>query len=450
MGGGGHRVMLLIFGVLLVLGGSTALVLVAPMQRTREQPQPLSAVAVSVIDVYANEDAAAQRALKQSTAALHHVRTYVSARISALRNIPTRDRTLLGVTILATMVTPVVAVRQLLTHRRPSRRTLQAQRSARGADRASSAAPPPTQSWIQSDETDRRCAAAVHGVAEALRAGGYRSTIVAVSRPLTTATTTVELTLAVHPQDRSRLQELAGAITHAQPAWQVTCVAERLRIAIDAPAASVSDLPLMVPVLETEQRDGRWATSAVLAGVNHLGIFGANAHAVVHAMMTDLLCTWGPRRVHATVIGAPGIARVYAAAPHVVLAPDDTRAAVHALCRDGRTAAWLPSGPPILAILVEPDGELLDDVCQLVRTGSDRPHDGLHVLLVMQDRPRQLRAHHSLAALHIADVCAPPRDDAAPGAALDELRVAGLRVRGCAPRQAAEDAAQLMRLLPFT
>jgi hypothetical protein len=214
------------------------------------------------------------------------------------------------------------------------------------------------------------------------------SLVTAVDTPSASGSGSVMVTIDLHPSDEGRIGDLPAQLVQRHPTWRAAWRRGLLTVFVhgEGTAAPVSG-PLLIPLL-AHGRSGKTTRFLPLASCQHLGLYGADALAALHAVLGSLLFAQPPANLALMIIDQNEITPLYRDVAHLVPLPVDGDQTLKLLADAIRK--YTSAGDarqhmrPLLLVVVEPDDARLHALHTIIGRLRAAPNSPLHVVLVQE------------------------------------------------------------------
>jgi hypothetical protein len=180
---------------------------------------------------------------------------------------------------------------------------------------------------------------------------------------------------------RGLFGDLPAQLVQRQPTWRAAWRRGLLTVFVHGEgAAAPVGAPLLIPLL-AHGRSGKTTRFLPLASCQHLGLYGADALAAVHAVLGSLLFAQPPTNLALMIIDQNQITPLYRNVAHFVPLPADGDEPLKLLADAIRH--HIPTGDarhqmrPLLLVVVEPDDARLHALHTIIARLRARPESPL-------------------------------------------------------------------------
>jgi len=238
--------------------------------------------------------------------------------------------------------------------------------------------------WTAED----RAQATVAAIAQIWSDMHLLSLMTAVDTPSASGSGPVMVTIDLHPSDEGRIGDLPVQLVQRHPTWRAAWRRGLLTVFVhgEGAAAPVGG-PLLIPIL-AHGRGGKTTRFLPLASCQHLGLYGADALAALHAVLGSLLFAQPPTNLALMIIDQNEITPLYRNVAHLVPLPADGDETLKLLADTIRN--YTPTGDtrqqmrPLLLVVVDPDDARLHALHTIIARLRAAPNTPLHVVLVQE------------------------------------------------------------------
>ncbi len=208
-----------------------------------------------------------------------------------------------------------------------------------------------------------------------------RSTLLALDTACHDGSGDVVASVDAHPADERALTALPARLRQIHPDWESRWQGSALAITVPTTGAAPVTGPLLIPVLQHGPKP-QLTRYLPLATWRHLAIYGGDALDALHAVLGSLLYLHAPQQLALAVLDGSVSGRLYRDAPHRVATPGNARATLEAITSVVRLGKVPSDARPLVLVVVEPDGSILQALAALLRRLRHQPALPLHLLVV--------------------------------------------------------------------
>lgn len=233
-----------------------------------------------------------------------------------------------------------------------------------------------------------RIAAVAHAIAEQWDALQLESPILGLDTSKGYGRGEVVVTLDTLTSEEQSLIDIPQRMARTKPGWYIRWRGAALVVDVDAKNdAPAAGGPCIVPILDHGRR-GQVTHYYPVSSWRHIGIYGADAIGVMHAMLSSIVYTQPPQMFGLVILDNGDAAPFYRGIPHYAPALGDARNCIDTLSRSLRWASIANDVRPLMVVVIDPDETLMTAITGLVRKLRQNPNAPLYLCIVQQQLNR--------------------------------------------------------------